>query len=212
MATNVPPMVRGTVIFTRSFNPHDIVRLIKSRRVSVLVCVPKILDVLREHVVRAFPEAAGAAAGRHLDSRPLVALPPRALGARAEVLGVRRRRGAAAARPRGVLAPHGVRGDPGLRPDRDGADRHAEPSVQDEQGVGRDADRRRRGPHRRRRRDPGARRERHERVLTKRHGARSPTSPGRQSPGRRRRVAAHGRHRRARRRRAACSSRAARRK
>jgi long-chain acyl-CoA synthetase len=58
MATNVPPMVRGTVIFTRSFNPHDIVRLIKSRRVSVLVCVPKILDVLREHILRAYPEAA----------------------------------------------------------------------------------------------------------------------------------------------------------
>ena len=57
MATNVPPMVRGTVIFTRSFNPHDILRLIKSRRVSVLVCVPKILDVLHEHVIRAFPEA-----------------------------------------------------------------------------------------------------------------------------------------------------------
>ena len=60
MATTVPPMVRGTVIFTRSFNPHDIVRLIESRRVSVLVCVPKMLDVLREHVVRAFPEAAQA--------------------------------------------------------------------------------------------------------------------------------------------------------
>ena len=58
MATNVPPMVRGTVIFTRTFNPHDILRLIHARRVSVLVCVPKILDVLREHVVRAFPEAA----------------------------------------------------------------------------------------------------------------------------------------------------------
>ena len=57
MATNVPPMVRGTVIFTRSFNPHDIIRLIKSRRVSVLVCVPKILDVLREHVSRAMPES-----------------------------------------------------------------------------------------------------------------------------------------------------------
>jgi long-chain acyl-CoA synthetase len=56
MATSVPPMVRGTVIFTRSFNPHDIIRLIKSRRVSVLVCVPKILDVLREHVTRAMPE------------------------------------------------------------------------------------------------------------------------------------------------------------
>ena len=56
MATNVPPMVFGTVIFTRSFNPHDIIRLIKSRRVSVLVCVPKILDVLREHVSRTMPE------------------------------------------------------------------------------------------------------------------------------------------------------------
>jgi long-chain acyl-CoA synthetase len=56
MATNVPPMISGTVIFTRSFNPHDIIRLIKSRRVSVLVCVPKILDVLREHVLRAIPE------------------------------------------------------------------------------------------------------------------------------------------------------------
>ena len=58
MATNIPPMVRGTVIFTRSFNPHDIIRLIRSRRVSVLVCVPKILDVLREHVLRAYPETA----------------------------------------------------------------------------------------------------------------------------------------------------------
>ncbi len=60
MATNVPPMIRGTVIFTRSFNPHDLLRLIVSRRVSVLVCVPKILDVLREHVVHAFPESAEA--------------------------------------------------------------------------------------------------------------------------------------------------------
>ena len=58
MATNIPPMVGGTVIFTRSFNPHDILRLIKARRVSVLVCVPKILEVLREHVARAFPDSA----------------------------------------------------------------------------------------------------------------------------------------------------------
>ena len=60
MATNIPPMVRGTVIFTRSFNPHDILKLIKSRRISVLVCVPKMLDVLREHAVRAWPESADA--------------------------------------------------------------------------------------------------------------------------------------------------------
>ena len=58
MATNIPPMVCGTVIFTRSLNPHDVIDLIRSRRVSVLVCVPKILDVLREHVLRHMPEAA----------------------------------------------------------------------------------------------------------------------------------------------------------
>jgi long-chain acyl-CoA synthetase len=58
MASSIPPMIRGTVIFTRSFNPHDVIRLIKTRRVSVLVCVPKILDVLREHIIHAFPETA----------------------------------------------------------------------------------------------------------------------------------------------------------
>src|SRR5258706_136490 len=58
MATSIPPMVKGTVIFTRSFNPHDILKLIKSRRISVLVCVPKMLDVLRDHATRAWPESA----------------------------------------------------------------------------------------------------------------------------------------------------------
>ena len=57
MATNVPPMLQGTVIFTRSFNPRDILRLIKARRISVLVCVPKMLDVMREHATRAWPES-----------------------------------------------------------------------------------------------------------------------------------------------------------
>ena len=58
MASNIPPMVNGSVIFTRSFNPHDVLNLIHRRRISVLVCVPKILAVLRDHVVRTFPEAA----------------------------------------------------------------------------------------------------------------------------------------------------------
>ncbi|MEX2271987.1 MAG: AMP-binding protein [Vicinamibacterales bacterium] len=50
MATFMPPMVDGTVVFSRGYNPQEIVRQIKTRRVSVLVCVPKVLDVLREHV------------------------------------------------------------------------------------------------------------------------------------------------------------------
>jgi long-chain acyl-CoA synthetase len=58
MATFVPPMLAGEVTFMRSFNPQEIVRQIKSRRISVLVSVPKILDVLREYVARTFPDAA----------------------------------------------------------------------------------------------------------------------------------------------------------
>ncbi len=50
MATFIPPMLPGTVIFMRGFNPVEIVELIRKRRVSVLVSVPKILDVLKDHV------------------------------------------------------------------------------------------------------------------------------------------------------------------
>jgi len=52
MATFVPPMLPGVVVFMRGYNPVDIVTQIKSRRMSVVVSVPKILDVLREHVGR----------------------------------------------------------------------------------------------------------------------------------------------------------------
>jgi long-chain acyl-CoA synthetase len=58
MATFVPPMLPGVVVFTRSYAPDDIVRQIKDRRISVLVCVPKILEVLKDYVIRVAPEAA----------------------------------------------------------------------------------------------------------------------------------------------------------
>jgi long-chain acyl-CoA synthetase len=64
MATNIPPMVDGTVIFMRSFNPHDIVRIVKTWRVSVIVCVPKILEVLKDHALRIDPAAAEITEGR----------------------------------------------------------------------------------------------------------------------------------------------------
>jgi long-chain acyl-CoA synthetase len=53
MATFIPPVLAGEVIFIRGYNPSDIVDQIKRRRISVLISVPKILDVLREHVLRA---------------------------------------------------------------------------------------------------------------------------------------------------------------
>ncbi len=51
MALFVVPMVGGTVIFMHGFNPVDVVGQIRKRRVSVLVSVPKMLDVLRSHLV-----------------------------------------------------------------------------------------------------------------------------------------------------------------
>jgi len=70
MATFVPPMLSGVVVFERGYNPHEIVRQIRSRRISVLVCVPKLLDVLREHVLRLAPEAAEPPpAGTHWTKR-----------------------------------------------------------------------------------------------------------------------------------------------
>ncbi|HYP05859.1 MAG TPA: AMP-binding protein, partial [Bryobacteraceae bacterium] len=70
MATFIPPMLPGVVVFMRGYNPHEIVRQIHSRRISVLVCVPKILDVLREYVLKEAPEAAEAPpAGTHWAKR-----------------------------------------------------------------------------------------------------------------------------------------------
>jgi long-chain acyl-CoA synthetase len=67
MATFVPPMIRGTVVFSHGYSPTEIVHQIRSRRVSVLVCVPKVLQVLREHLERVLPETSGpdSLAGRH---------------------------------------------------------------------------------------------------------------------------------------------------
>jgi long-chain acyl-CoA synthetase len=69
MATNIPPLIDGTVVFMRSFNPHDIVRRVREWRISVIVCVPKILDVLKEHAIRIDPAAAEPATGLSIPAR-----------------------------------------------------------------------------------------------------------------------------------------------
>ena len=56
MGTFIPPMLNGITVFMRGYNPDKIVRQIKTRRISVLVCVPKILDVLRNYVETLTPE------------------------------------------------------------------------------------------------------------------------------------------------------------
>lgn len=69
MATNIPPFIDGTVVFMRSFNPHDIVRRVREWRISVIVCVPKILDVLKEHALRVDPAAANPPPGLSIPAR-----------------------------------------------------------------------------------------------------------------------------------------------
>ena len=69
MATNIPPLIDGTVVFMRSFNPHDIARRVRQWKISVIVCVPKILDVLKEHALRSDPAAANPPPGLSIPAR-----------------------------------------------------------------------------------------------------------------------------------------------
>ncbi len=56
MATFIPPMLAGVVVFMRGYDPREILRQIHTRRISVLVSVPQILEILREHLQQSFPE------------------------------------------------------------------------------------------------------------------------------------------------------------
>src|SRR5918992_49033 len=60
MAAFMPPMLTGVVVLMRGYNPREIVRQLKTRRISVLVCVPKMLDVLRDHVIQQVPDTRAA--------------------------------------------------------------------------------------------------------------------------------------------------------
>ena len=57
LAAFIPPLLPATVIFLRGQHPEEIVDTIRRRRVSALICVPKMLDLLRGHVLRSVPGA-----------------------------------------------------------------------------------------------------------------------------------------------------------
>jgi long-chain acyl-CoA synthetase len=52
MGILVPQLLGGEVIFLDALNPSEIVNTVKSRRVNVVVTVPRLLDSLREHIER----------------------------------------------------------------------------------------------------------------------------------------------------------------
>jgi long-chain acyl-CoA synthetase len=60
LAMFIVPVIPGVAAFMRGYSPIEIQRQIRTQRVSVLVAVPKILEVLRKYVVSQFPETAEA--------------------------------------------------------------------------------------------------------------------------------------------------------
>lgn len=58
MAAFIPPMISGTVFFLSGYSPQAVTRLVHRRRISVIVCVPQMLELLRDYVLQVCPEAA----------------------------------------------------------------------------------------------------------------------------------------------------------
>jgi long-chain acyl-CoA synthetase len=52
MGIFVPQLLRGQVLFQESLNPSHIIKTVKRERISVVVTVPRILEVLRERIER----------------------------------------------------------------------------------------------------------------------------------------------------------------
>ncbi len=148
MATHIPPMLPGVVVFMRGYNPAEIVHQIHSRRISVLVSVPKVLEILREYVVRRFPELERPARNEIALADPLVAVPQGSSAVRIQVLELHCRRGSAFSRSGAVLVGSRISRHPRLRPDRDGAHRCSQSSLPRAPGQRRIAHRGSRGENR----------------------------------------------------------------
>ena len=69
MATCIPQRLPDTVLLMRGYNPVGIVEQIKRRKVSGLVSVPKILDVLKDHVLRTAPDPPVPGPKQHVAKR-----------------------------------------------------------------------------------------------------------------------------------------------
>ncbi len=63
LALFIPPLLPGIVFFMRGFNPAEIVRQSKVQRLTFIVCVPKMLAILREYLLRVRPETGAPAPG-----------------------------------------------------------------------------------------------------------------------------------------------------
>ena len=133
----LPQLLAATVLFQDTLNPTEVMRVIKRERVSVVVAVPRLLESLKDKVVRDLELAGRSGAvpaairgGERPELRfALVALPPNPQSVWVEILGFHLGRRGARRRDRRVLAALEFRGHSRLRPDRDNLPDLAEPSV-----------------------------------------------------------------------------------
>ena len=141
----LPQLLAATVIFQDTLNPTEVMHVIKRERVSVVVAVPRLMESLKDKLLRDF-EAAGRQqwfqrqfAGRKKPAlrEALVALPENSQPIRMEVLGLHLGRRGTRRRDRGILAAPELRRHPGLRPDRDDIADFLEPSVSHRQTLDR---------------------------------------------------------------------------
>jgi long-chain acyl-CoA synthetase len=56
LALLIPPLIPTSVVFLSTTAAQEIVRQVHARRISAIVAVPKILEVLRDYAARRFPE------------------------------------------------------------------------------------------------------------------------------------------------------------
>jgi long-chain acyl-CoA synthetase len=56
IALFILPFIPGTAVLMHGYSPYEIVRQIRARRVAVVVCVPKILELLRKYIQLNFPD------------------------------------------------------------------------------------------------------------------------------------------------------------
>jgi long-chain acyl-CoA synthetase len=64
LALFIPPLIPVSVVFMTGTSAQEVARQIHSRKISAVVAVPKILEVLRDLVLHRFPEAASAPRAR----------------------------------------------------------------------------------------------------------------------------------------------------
>ncbi len=58
LATFFPPLLPGAAVFMRSYAARDVIRQIRACRVAFMVGAPKMLELLRQFVLKQFPELA----------------------------------------------------------------------------------------------------------------------------------------------------------